>query len=326
MSKPRAVGADAVNLIGFETIYGTPPAGPGAYYRLPMRQYGLSPERAPEDDPTWNRGTPDAGDPVEGPVVVNDAMTLPMCVRATGIALKAVLGAPDTAETGVGTGVYDHVYASGEPVPSFSAQTGHPELTTPKWRTVHGVKAGGLNFDMARTGRALIEIPLIGQGEIKDVGGARDAAPIAYDYLPFDNARGSIKVGGAGLANVTAARFSYSNSLEAIETIRADGMIDGVDEGERLLSGTVDVRFGADTTLEDLADVKTPAALELAFSLASQPTWGLKFQLPRVFFFNPKRPISGPGGISQSWQWRAAWDETLGYMLGVVLTNDVVSY
>ncbi|HEV7278393.1 MAG TPA: phage tail tube protein [Devosiaceae bacterium] len=424
MTKPRAVGADAVNLIGFETTYGIPPDGGagGVYYRVPLRQYGLSPERTPEEDPTWNRGTPDAGDPVEGPVVVNDSMTLPMCARSMGVALRAVLGVPDSDETEVDSGIFEHVFASGEDLPSFSSQTGHPKLTAAKWRTVHGVKAGGMNFDMARTGRALVEIPLVGQGEIKDgtVGGsatvaadagntgngvltladpafaagaaagdyrvvctaaaagggtfevldtddeqigtvdvgdafdgpvkftiadgaadfevgdeftitlhplaARDAAPIMLAYLPFDNARGAITVGGGAIANVTAARFSFSNALEAVETIRADGMIDGVDEGERMATGTVDVRFGADTTLEDLADGKTPAAMELSFTLRSHPGWSLKFQLPRVFFFNPKLPINGPGGISQSWQWRAAHDTTLGYLLGVVLTNDVESY
>src|SRR5690606_719516 len=126
------VGADAVNLIGFEATYGVPPsgAGGGVYYRIPMRQYGLSAERQPEDDPSWNLGSPDAADPVEGPVIVNDAMSVPMCVRNMGVVLKAVLGAPDSDETGDDTGIFNHVFASGEALPSFSSQTGHPELST----------------------------------------------------------------------------------------------------------------------------------------------------------------------------------------------------
>lgn len=328
MAKLRAVGADAVNLIGFESVYGTPPDGAatGVYHRVPLRQYGLSPERPPEDDPTWNLGSPDAGDPVEGPVVINDSMSLPMCARNGGVALKSVFGAPDSEETGVDSGVFEHVFVSGEDVPSLSIQTGHPKLTTPKWETIFGVKAGGINFDMARTGRALMEIPLIGQGKLKDASGARDAAPIQLAYLPFDNARGSIKVGASLIGNVTAARFSFSNSLEAVENIRDDGLIDGVDEGERTCTGTIDVRYSTDTTLEDLADAKTPAAMELAFSSSLGAGFGLKFTMSRVFFFEPKKPINGPGGISQSWQWRAARDSDLGYMLSVLLTNDVETY
>lgn len=424
MTKPRAVGADAVNLIGFETVYGTPPsgAGGGVYYRVPMRQLGLSAERQPEDDPTWNLGSPDAADPVEGPVVVNDTLTAPICARNMGPLLRAVLGGPDSAETGVGTGVYEHIFASGEDLPSFASQTGHPTLALPRWNTVFGVKAGGMNFDMARTGRALVEVPLIGQGETDDMAlagsasveadagntgngiltlanpafdagaaagayvvectaaavdggtfsvtgpdsadlgdatvgaafdnvvkftiadgatdfevgdsftitlapiGQRDLDPIELAYLPFDNARGSISVGGNALANVTAARFSLNNALETVETIRADGMIGGIDEGQRLASGTVDIRFGGANPLEALAASKTPAAMVLRFSLASHADYWLELQLPRVFFFNPKKPINGPGGISQSWQWRAAKDTALGYMLAAVLRNDVQSY
>ncbi|WP_127142840.1 phage tail tube protein [Pelagibacterium montanilacus] len=326
MSKIRAVGADAVQLIGIETAYGTAPdgSGGGVYARLPMRSYGLSPETSLEEDPTWNRGTPDAGDPVEGPIVVQDNMTMPMCARAIGAALKLALGAPDTTDNADGT--WTHIFTSGEVLPSFAIQAGHPTLATPKWRTVLGVKAGGLNFDMSRTGRALIEIPLIGQREVKDTTGARDAEPVTYDYLPLDNMAGSITVGGDALASVTAGRFSFSNTLEPVETIRDDGVIDGIDEGERTCSGGVDVRFGVDETLEDLADAKEPAALEMAFTSRAKPDFHLKYQLPRTFFSNPKRPITGPGGISQSWQWRAAHDGDVGSLLVVVLTNDVEAY
>lgn len=328
MTKQRAVGADAVQLIAKEAVYGTPVSGAGGsvYWRLPMRSYGLSPETTLEEDPTWNRGTPDAGDPVEGPITVSDNMIMPACARAVGAALSLILGAPDTTDNDTTPDTYTHIFTSGEEIPSFSIQTGHPTLTTPKWRTVVGVKAGGLNFDMSRTGRALIEIPLIGQKEIKDVSGARDASPIGFDYLPFDNITGAIKVDGAALASVTAARFTFSNGLEPIENIRPDGIIDGIDEGERLASGSLDARFGVDSTLEDLADDKTPCALEMSFTLRQFPAWHLKFQMPRVFLSNPKRAITGPGGISQSWQWRAAHDAVLGHLLAVTLTNDVAAY
>lgn len=328
MSKQRAVGADAVQLIAREATYGTPVSGAGGsvYWRLPMRTYGLSPETGLEEDPTWNRGSPDAGDPVEGPVTMADNMVMPACARAMGAALALILGAPDTTDNETDPETFTHVYTSGEDLPSFSIQTGHPKLATPKWHTAVGVKAGGLNFDMGRTGRALMEIPLVGQREIKDEGGARDASPVGFDYLPFDNITGAITVNASPLAAVTAARFAFTNALEPIENIRADGVIDGVDEGERLATGSLDARFGIDSTLETLANSKTPCALELSFTLRQFPAWHMKFQLPRVFLSNPKRPITGPGGITQSWQWRAARDSALGYLLAVVLTNDVEEY
>jgi hypothetical protein len=102
--------------------------------------------------------------------------------------------------------------------------------------------------------------------------------------------------------------------------------IDGGDETIRKCSGTANLRFGTDATIDDLVDSKTPAALEFSFSLASNADWWLKFQLPRVFFERTKKAISGPGGIEQPTSWRAAKDSVAGYMMRVVLQNDVAAY
>lgn len=326
MAKARASGSDAVHLVALETTYATPPNGSAGevYRRMPLRSYSLGAEQPLEDDPTWNRSRPEDSDPAQGNLTVTGDIVLPMDARGVGIALRMVLGDP-TVES-AGTGIYRHTFLSGLDLLSFTHQIGHPKLTVPKWRTHRGVKAGGMTFPMQRNGRALLTIPLMGQSEVKDTTGARDAEPLIFDYLPFNNAGGSIRVGGAALANVTGGQFNYSNGLEPVETIRADMMIDGIDDGLRTLSGSVELRFGSDATIDDLADANNPAALEYAFGIASQPTWGLKFTMPRVFFPKTKKPVEGPGGISVTSSWRAAHDPTAEYMLKVELTNDVASY
>ena len=114
--------------------------------------------------------------------------------------------------------------------------------------------------------------------------------------------------------------------MPLVETIRPDMMIDGIDDGLRTLSGSVDLRFGSDATIDDLADNNTPAALEYAFGLTSRPTWGLKFIMPRAFFPKSKKPVEGPGGVAITSNWRAAYDQAAGHMLKVELTNDVATY
>lgn len=324
MAKARAAGSDAVHLVAKEATYGTAIAGPGVYRRTPLRSYSLGAEQALEDDPVWNRSNPDDSDPSLGALNVTGDLVAPMDSRGAGLLLSMALGAAVTVDNGDDT--YTHTWKSGKDLFSYSHQIGHPKLTVPKWRTLLGVKAGGLQFPMARNGRALATIPLIAQSEVKDTTGARDAAPLSYGYLPFNNATGGITVDGDPLANITAAQFNYSTGLEAIETIRADMMIDGADEGLRTLSGSASLRFGTDSTLDDLADANTPTAMVFSFSLPSQPDWGLSFQMPRVFFPKTKKPVEGPGGIAITANWRAAFDQTAGYMLGVVLTNDVPSY
>ncbi|KQT50335.1 hypothetical protein ASG47_19725 [Devosia sp. Leaf420] len=328
MAKARASGADAVHLIAKETTYGTPPDGSagGVYRRMPLRSMTLGKDQPLEDDPTWNRGIADDGDPSLGAATVAGDLVAPMDVRGIGFLLTMVLGAPTTVADGGGR--YTHTWKSGKELFSYAAQVGHPKLSTPKWRTHSGIKAGGIQFPMARNGRALVTVPLIAQQEIKDTGGTpqRDASPLIYPYLPFDNALGSIKVGGSQLGSVTAGQCNFLNNLEAVDEIRPDMAIAGVDEQNRSGNGSATVRFGSDSTLDDLADNKLPAALEFAFSLASQPTWGLKYQFPRTFWPTTKKPIDGPGGIAATLNWRAAYDSVAGYLLGVVLINDVPSY
>lgn len=325
MAKARASGSDAVHLLAKETVYGTPISGGagGVYRRMPLRSYTLGAEQALEDDPVWNRSRPEDSDPAQGNLTVTGDIVLPMDARGIGVALLMALGPAVSVED---DDLYTHTFLSGKDLLSFTHQIGHPKLTSAKWRTHQGVKAGGLQFPMQRNGRALMTLPLIGQSEVKDVSGARDAAPLIYDYLPFNNATGSIKVGGVALANITAGQFNFSNGLEPVETLRPDMMIDGVDDGLRTLSGSATLRFGADATIDDLADANTPAAVELAFAIPSQPDWSLKFRMPRVFFPKTKKPVDGPGGISVTSNWRAAFDQTAGHMLEVVLVNDVAAY
>lgn len=325
MAKARASGSDAVHLLAKETVYATPISGVGGgvYRRMPLRSYTLGAEQPLEDDPVWNRSRPEDSDPAQGNLTVTGDIVLPMDARGVGAALLMVLGPAVSVED---DDIYTHTFLSGKDLLSFTHQIGHPKLTVAKWRTHQGVKAGGMQFPMQRNGRALMTIPLIGQAEVKDVGGARDASPLIYDYLPFNNASGSVKVGGVAVANVTGGQFNFSNGLEPVETIRADMMIDGVDDGLRTLSGSVDLRFGTDSTFDDLADANTPAELELAFGIPSQPDWGLKFNMPRVFFPKTKKAVTGPGGISVTANWRAAFDQTAGHLLEVVLINDVAAY
>lgn len=327
MVKPRAIGADAVQLIGEETAYGTAAdgSGGGVYFRMPMRSDDISAAQPLDDDETWNRDTPDDGDASLGSLSVAGELNAPMDARGIGVALRMALGAETTSEITPDV-LFEHVWTSGQDLFSYTKQVGHPKLAVPKWRSQLGGKVDTMAFPMQRSGRALLTLGMIFQSEVKDLTGARDADPTVFPYLPFDNCRGAVKLGGNALANLTAAQFNFSNGLDAVETIRSDMMIDGADETIRKASGTATIRFGNDATLDDLVDSSGYAALEFSFLIPSQATWFLKFQLPRVRFERSKKAVSGPGGIEQAVNWRASHDANAGHLLKVLLRNGVETY
>lgn len=322
MAKPRGQGADVIQLIAKEATYGTAPAS--GWWRFPMRSDDVSGSQELEDDPVWNIGNADDSDPAEGAFNVAGDLMVPMDARSLGYFMQMCLGASTVVETTTDV-LWTHTWKSGKELFSYAKQVWHPLLTVPKGKTQTGIKAGGFSFPMARNGRALLTIPMVAQGEVKDVA-VREASPDVYEYLPFDNATGTVRIDGNVLANLTGLQFNFTNNLETVEEIREDLRIAGADETRRQASGTANLRFSSDETVDDLVDDKTPCELSFSFKIRSQPTWVFTVTLHRVFFSRTKIAVGGPGGIEQPTTFRSAYDSSAGCMMTVTLANDVEAY
>ncbi len=324
MAKTRAYGSDVQCLAAFEATYGTAPngGGGGVYTKVSFSSADIGAEKPLGYSPLLGQGR-DAQDPFYDATNVEGSIKVPLELRAIGFWLKGVLGAPATVDnTG---GKYTHTFKSGGDLLSLALEFGHTKLATQKHFLNTGAKLDTLSFPMQRTGAAEADLGVIAQGETSGPT-AQDASPLSYALKRFNNGKGSIKVAGGQLANVTAGQFSFSNNMEKVETIRDDGLIDGADETEATATGTIDVRFSTDTTLADAIDAETPVALEYGFTIPGGAGHALTFKLPRVFLPRKKLPISGPGGISVTYDWQAAFDSVEGHMLEVILVNDVASY
>ncbi|MBI4921858.1 MAG: hypothetical protein HY834_08920 [Devosia nanyangense] len=327
MAKQRAVGADVVILICAEAAYGVAPDGAatGVYTRPALKSSGLGGSQPLEGDALINTGNADDSDPSLGAFDASGSLVAPLDARGAGFWLTMALGAED-APVDEGGGEFSHTWTSGKDLKSYAVQTAHPKLTTPKYRTVLGAKAGGFSLPMQRNGRALMTIPMTGQSEVKDVA-IHDAAPKVFVRRPFDNAGGSVKIGGVALANVIGATLDFSNGLDPALTIRADNFIDGVDETQRVLTGSLNLRLGTDHTIDDLIDAEGAAVVEFALALKAAPTWKLAFSMARVFFELSKKPVDGPGGIQATVNFRTAYDDINDIaMLTATLFNDVAAY
>jgi hypothetical protein len=300
--------------LAFETTYGTPPVS--GYTKMPFATASLGAEQPLQASELLGYGR-DPLDPILDAVTADGSVTVPIDTRAFGTWLKATFGAPVTT----GTDPYMHVFQSGSwSLPSFSIETGLPEV--PSYAMYAGCVVDSLSWQMARSGLLTATVEIVAQGEtLATASDAGALAPIALTR--FGHFNGAITRNGANIGNVVSADLTYSNTLDRIETIRADGKIEGADPSIAALTGKIDVRF-ADTTL--LTQAINGEACGLTFSYALPSGESLTLEAPRVFLPRPRREIQGPQGVQVSFDWQASRQSNGEAMAIVTLVNDVEGY
>lgn len=309
----RAQGARSQFAAAFESVYGTAPVG--GFHKLPFVSTTLGSEQGLIPSDLLGLGR-DPAEPIRDVINVDGDVVVPVDLRNFGHWLKLLFGAPTTTEVGDD---FAHTFVSGGwSLPSLSAEVGMPEV--PYFAMVSGIRANTLAIRMQRSGAVNATIGCIAQGEVID-DATNAGTPAEAEVLRFNQFQGGIKRDGVVLGGVMSADFTYSNNLDRIEVIRADGKIDGADPSAATMTGGLEVRF-ADTDLIDLATNGTPVELEFSFTISA--TKKLIFTAHKVYLPKARLPISGPGGVQASFAWQAAKGATR--MLTAVLTNDVEDY
>ena len=310
----RAQGARSQLAAAFETTYGTAPIS--GYHRMPFATANLGAEQPLISSELLGYGR-DPLDPLKDVVTADGDIKVPIDAEAFGFWLKAAFGAPTTT----GTTSKTHTFKSGGwNLPSMAIEVGMPEI--PRFAMYTGCKLDQLSWSMARSGLLTADAKLIAQGESVATASAA-GTPTAYALQRFGHFNGAIKRNGASLGNIVSADLTYSNNVERIETIRADGRIDGADPSIASLTGKIDVRF-ADTTLMDQALNGTASSLEFSWVISANVS--LTLTAHKVYLPRPRAEIQGPQGIQVSFDWQAAYDSTAGQMCTVVLKNTIASY
>ncbi|SFH92426.1 hypothetical protein SAMN04488021_1441, partial [Paracoccus aminovorans] len=218
----RAQGARSQLAVAFETVYGTAPAS--GYTRLPFASSTLSAEQPLLSSELLGYGR-DPLAPVKDAITADGDLTIPIDAEAFGFWLKAAFGAPVT--TGTAPGPYTHEFRSGGwTLPSMAVEVAMPEI--PRFAMYSGVMVNQLSWTMQRSGLLTASAQLVAQGET--VVSTSQAGTLAdLDLIRFGHFNGAITRNGTALGNVISAQITYANNLDRIETIRADGMIDGAD-------------------------------------------------------------------------------------------------
>lgn len=311
----RAQGARAQMALAFETTYGTPPAS--GYTKMPFASTTLGAEQPLQTSELLGYGR-DPQAPIKDAVTADGNVVVPIDTEAFGFWLKAAFGAPTTTGT---EAPYTHEFRSGNwALPSFSVETGMPEV--PRFAMYAGCMVDSLNWQMARSGLLTATASIVAQGEeIATTSTAGTPSNIALKR--FGHFNGAITRNGLSIGNVVSADLTYANNLDRIETIRADGKIDGADPSIAALTGNVVVRF-ADQTLVTQAINGEACELEFSYSLTTGES--LTVTAHAVYLPRPRIEISGPQGVQATFDWQAASDPGLGRMCTVTLTNDREDY
>ncbi len=311
---PRAQGARSQLAAAFETIYGTAPAS--GFMQMPFASASLGAEQPLLASELLGYGR-DPLAPIKDAVTADGDIKVPLDAEAFGFWLKAAFGNPTTT----GTTNKTHTFKSGSwNLPSMAIEVAMPEI--PRFAMYTGCVLDQLSLQMERSGLLTADVKLIAQGENVATTTAA-GTPTAYALQRFGHFNGAIKRNGTALGNIVSADLTYSNNVERIETIRADGRIDGADPSIAALTGKIDVRF-ADTTLMDQALNGSSASLEFSWVISANVS--LTITAHAVYLPRPRVEIQGPQGIQASFNWQAAYDSVAGQMCTVVLKNQVSSY
>lgn len=232
------------------------------------------------------------------------------------------LAASDATPSGprlTGGGCSHEFQSGGWSLPSLSLEIGMPEV--PRFALYTGVMVDQLSWSMAHSGLLTATAQLVAQGETV-TSTTQAGAPVDLPVMRFGHFNGAIKRNGANLGNIVSADITYANNLDRIETIRADGMIDGADPSVAALTGSLTARF-ADTALIDQALAGDACELEFGYALPTGEA--LTVTAHAVYLPRPRLSIEGPQGVQAAFDWQAARDPVLGRMATVTLVNNTGS-
>ena len=310
----RQTGARTAMALAFESTYGTTPAS--GFVRMPFASIGLGASQPLIANELLGYGR-DPLAPIKDAVTASGGVVVPVDTDALGYWLKGLLGQPTTT----GTTPKTHTFTSGNAtLPSLSIEKQMPDV--PDFAMYSGIRVDRMTIELQRAGLLQATFDLIAQGETP--AATTQAGTLAAQTLNrFGHFNGSIKRDTVALGNIVSARIGYSNNFDPVQTIRADGKIDGADPGIASADGNIVVRF-ADTTLRTQAINGTPCALEFSLSISANASLTITYHA--VYLPIPTIEIAGPQGVEATFDWQAALAASPARMMTAVLVNTVAAY
>jgi hypothetical protein len=311
------VGANSKLLVKPETVWGTPPTGNWIQVPFISSDFGSVDDMSGGDVLGYGR---DAQRQSRDGVTVRGRLTVPVDLTAIGYWLTAGLG----AAANTGTTDVTHVWKSGAvALPSISLQFTHPDGSpTPIFVKYRGVLVDSMSLSWGATGRAQLELNLIGIDEVEDnvdLGGT----PTTPAPVWFDQSAATLLKDAVALAKVTDLQLNVTNNWDAVKTIGSAGLVSCADPGMFAPDGEITVRDNADV-LAPLA--KTAATFDLQAGWSKSATQALVVDVLVAELVRRPRAIRGPGAIQRVFGILGSRDATAGNSVTVTLKNQTPTY
>lgn len=321
---PSLQGRATSILLGYQSAFDTYAAGPHQPLSVYTNQLGET--RGFVDDPLLGRASFNARDPVSSaPALpqVQGSVDAALCLREAGWWFKLLFGAPTTTGSAPN---YTHVFKSG--ASALPAATIQRRYKSDDWRRIRGVKADTLAIRAEKSdGYPRMTIGLIGRDESAPANAALSGTVnAAITLLRAAASRPIVRWDNVAIGRCVSADLSFANGLTPLNDLNGSEYVGDLDPGDASLSGNLGIRYD-DSYWEGVAASETPGALELEWSRpgAEASTRLVNFKMPQTLITRQGMPITGPGAITATYQWRAEQGASEAALV-VTLKNDVASY
>jgi hypothetical protein len=263
--------------------------------------------------------TRNAADAYQSVARVEGTAVVPADTVHVGWWMNWLLGDPTTTGTNPN---YTHVFKSGgTSLPTRSIEKAFPDIG--RYEIAAGVRVNTMSLDFAPDGAAQLTFGLLCLTGTH-AGSSGAGTPVVTPSTRFHRTQGSISYNGTALPGATAGSLRFSNGMAAVPTVGSGVGIGGIDAyGEATGGGSVTLRF-ANHTQEAAARALT--AVAITYKLTINANTSLEFHYPRCFLEPTSAAVSGPGGITRSYNFIASHDSTDNSLLRVTLKNQVASY
>lgn len=307
-------------LLGFESDYAVIPADPVGYL-MPFNTESLAIAR-PKNAAATLRGTRNPAEPFDGNTDVTGDVVVPVDAAAFGLWLRAMFGLPVSAETAAGSGVYKHVFSSGEEQPSVWLQTFFA-AASPFYKVSKGVKINGFSIETGGDQELTASLSCMGSNQEQKTASLL-ATPKEVSLDRLSNFMGELKIDGTAYGDATTFSISMDSGLDGdTYTIGGGGFRGDLPEGLMGVSGAMTVLL-KDVELYKKALESTAMSMELTLAKASGVS--LAFAMPHVQLQVAGPVVDGPAGLRVTWNWQAYSPVATQSAITATLTNTVDTY
>lgn len=313
----QAKGSKSKLLMDFEQSYKVAPAT-RAGTCVPFNTCGVKGTRTLQAAQTIT-GRRDPAMPFAGNLDVAGDVSVPVDVRAMGLWLRAMFGAPSTT----GSGPYTHIYKLGAEMPSFGLEKRFEDIN--QYILCSGCKVSKLSMTVGGDAELLATIGLAGASESAPSATPYQVDPAVFALERFQNFQACIEEGGTALAKCTEFSLELDFGLDTGNyVIGGQGTRHSLPEGVASIGGTLTALF-EDAALLNKAVSMAETSLRLSFASGAH---SLSFLFPEVVLEQQTPAMEGPQGLKLQLPWKAYFgdDSTNNSAVVVTLTNDVAGY